>query len=115
MTQAALILEAPAREGLRDRILTMRSQPMFEAVDDDGLLLLAEHARSATYRPGEVLAREGEPAAAFVIVIEGAVELSWKGRPMSTTSPGSQAHGPATWRSCSRPRACATSRRLRSR
>jgi CRP-like cAMP-binding protein len=88
MTQAALNLETPARDGLRDRILTLRSQAMFETLDDDGLLLLAEHARSATYLPGEVLAPEGEPAAAFFIIIEGAVELSWKGKPQSTQRQG---------------------------
>lgn len=89
MTQATLNIEAPARESLRNRILTMRAQPIFETVDDDGLLLIAEHVRSATYRPGEVLVEEGTPATAIVIVLEGVVELSLAGHSLGPMKPGS--------------------------
>jgi len=53
----------PTRPGLRDRVLSLRAQPMFEGLDDDGLLLLAEHGYSQSYRDGEIIAAEDEPRA----------------------------------------------------
>jgi CRP-like cAMP-binding protein len=49
-------------------------------VDDDGLLLLAEHARSATYHEGEVVVREGEPSRSMFVVLEGSVVVSYDGK-----------------------------------
>jgi CRP-like cAMP-binding protein len=61
---------------LRDRLLLLRSQPTFDRLDDEGLLLLAEHGRAAAYRDGDVIVAEGEPARAVYAVIEGEMVVS---------------------------------------
>jgi CRP-like cAMP-binding protein len=78
MSQLMLVGE-PTRTGLRDRVLLMRAQPMFEGLDDDGLLLLAEHGRSGSYRDGEVIAAAGEPARSVYVVTEGEIVVSLAG------------------------------------
>jgi CRP-like cAMP-binding protein len=65
-----------ARAGLRDRLLLLRSQPTFDGLDDEGILLLAEHGRAATYRDGDVIVAEGEPARAVYAVVEGEMVVS---------------------------------------
>lgn len=64
-----------ARAGLRDRLLLLRSQPTFDGLDDEGILLLAEHGRAATYRDGDVIVAEGEPARAAFIITAGRCEV----------------------------------------
>jgi len=77
-----------ARVGLRDMVLQLRSQAMFEGLDDAGLLLLAEHGRVAHYRHGEVIVAEGEPARAVYVVTDGAIEVSRAGRIITVREPG---------------------------
>jgi CRP-like cAMP-binding protein len=69
-------LGEPARVGLRDRVLLLRSQALFDALDDDGLLLLAEHGYTVSYLDGEVVCAEGEPARAVHIVVDGALVIA---------------------------------------
>jgi len=83
-----LNLEQPVRSGVRDRVLALRSQPMFEGLDDDGVLLLVEHARSVTYREGQVICEEGRPSRAVFLVIAGAIVVSAEGRVISVREPG---------------------------
>jgi CRP-like cAMP-binding protein len=78
----------PARVGLRDRVLALRAQPMFDGLDDDGLLLLAEHGGSASYADGEVIAVEGAVARAVFLVLEGSVVVSHQGRQVTTRLAG---------------------------
>lgn len=87
MTQSALTNFAPPQGGLRDRVLALRSQPIFAPVDDDGLLLLAEHARSAVYRDREIVVPEGEQRGIF-IVTEGSLLVSYRGGPVATWNAG---------------------------
>jgi CRP-like cAMP-binding protein len=89
MSEVAWSNNERPREGLRDRLLALRSQPLLAPVDDDGLLLLAEHARSARYRAGEVVAREGEPSRGIFVILEGSLVVSYQGKNTVTLSPGS--------------------------
>jgi CRP-like cAMP-binding protein len=72
-------LGEPARVGLRDRMLLLRSQALFDALDDDGLLRLAEHGYSVSYTDGEVVCAEAEPSGAVHVVMEGALAVSRPG------------------------------------
>lgn len=75
MSQLMLVGELD-RASLRDRVLLMRAQPMFEGLDDEGLLRLAEHGRSVRYRDGEIVSREGEPARSVYLVTHGKIVVS---------------------------------------
>jgi CRP-like cAMP-binding protein len=77
-----------ARLGLRDRVLLLRATPMFEGLDDDGLLLLAEHGRAGVYRDGEVIAPEGVPARQVYLVEQGEIVVSRGGRWITTRKAG---------------------------
>jgi CRP-like cAMP-binding protein len=66
----------------------LRAQPMFEGLDDDGLLLMAEHGRSARYRDGEVISVEDEPSRAVYLVRSGEIVVSRRGRVVTTRKAG---------------------------
>ena len=70
----------PAHLSVRDQVLQLRSQPMFEGLDDEALLLLAEQGRSATYEDGDVVAVEGEPARAVYLVVAGELVVTREGK-----------------------------------
>jgi CRP-like cAMP-binding protein len=76
MNHQLVNLGEPARVGLRDRVLLLRSQALLEALDDDGLLRLAEIGYAVAYEDGEVVCAEGEPARAVHIVTHGALLVS---------------------------------------
>lgn len=61
---------------------------MFEGLDDDGLLLLAEHGHSGFYRDGEVIAVEGEPARQVYLVEQGEIVVSTRGKWLTTRRAG---------------------------
>jgi CRP-like cAMP-binding protein len=88
MNHESLGAGQPTRVGLRDRVQALRAQPLFEGLDDDGLLLLAEHGRNAAYGDGEIVAVEGEPARAVYLVVEGEVVVSRHGRHIATRRAG---------------------------
>jgi CRP-like cAMP-binding protein len=77
-----------SRISVRDRVLTMRSKAMFEGLDDDGLLLLAEHGQSHLYRDGEVIAVEGEPARQVYLIEQGEIVVSHAGKWLTTRQAG---------------------------
>jgi len=78
----------PVRVGIRDRVLTLRAYPMFDGLDDDALLLLAEHGRNGYYPDGEIIAPEGEPTRTLHLVVEGAIQVSRAGLVLGTRYPG---------------------------
>jgi CRP-like cAMP-binding protein len=78
----------PARSGLRDRVLTLRAHDMFEGLDDDGLLLLAEHGRAVSYADGAIVAAEDEPARSVYLVLDGQVVVSRHGIVITTRKAG---------------------------
>ena len=78
----------PERKGIRDRVLTMRSYPMFEGLDDDALMLLAEHGAPAVYSDGDVISPEGEPTRSLCLVVEGEIAVSRQGQVLSVRKAG---------------------------
>lgn len=78
----------PVRKGIRDRVLTLRAYPMFEGLDDDALLLLAEHGTPGSYADGEIITPEGEATRMLCLVVEGAIEVSRNGHVLSTRRAG---------------------------
>jgi CRP-like cAMP-binding protein len=62
-------------QGVRDRMLLLRSLPAFAPLEDHALTLLAEHMRVRTCKPGEQLLKLGEPVHHVYVVLEG--ELRW--------------------------------------
>lgn len=76
------------RASLRDRVLLMRAQPMFEGLDDEGMLLLAEHGRISRYHDGEVVSVEGEPAQAVFLVTQGELVVSVAGKEVNVRRAG---------------------------
>ncbi len=87
MTQDIWVNES-GRPSVRDRVLLMRSKPMFEGLDDDGLLLLAEHGHQGFYRDGEVITPEGEPGRQVYVIDEGEIEVSSGGKWIITRKAG---------------------------
>ncbi len=53
----------------------LREHPFFDEVDSSTIALLSGCATIVHFRPGEVLAREGEPADAFYVLRSGRVAL----------------------------------------
>ena len=92
MNHQLVDLGEPARVGLRDRVLLLRSQELLEALDDDGLLLLAEHGRIVSYPDGAVICADGEPTRAVYVVVEGAIAVSREAADPDVRQPG-QAYG----------------------
>ena len=82
----------PARAGVRDTVLMLRSQPMFQGLDNEGLLLMAEHGTTAVFQDGEVITPEGGPSRAVYMVKQGAIVVSRHGQHMTTRTPG-EAYG----------------------
>jgi CRP-like cAMP-binding protein len=79
MSNEAFGLGPPPREGIRDRVLVLRSLADLRGLDDEGLTRLAEHARSRSYRAGETLTSEGDPIQALHVIIDGRVRVARKG------------------------------------
>ena len=78
----------PTRLGVRDRVLILRSQSILEGLDDDGLLLLAEHGENRVYRDGDVIVEEGKPARHVYLIIEGGIDVSRNGQQVATRKVG---------------------------
>ncbi|MEI9940095.1 MAG: cyclic nucleotide-binding domain-containing protein [Pseudomonadota bacterium] len=78
----------PVRIGIRDRVLTLRSYPMFDGLDDDALLLLAEHGSNGRYPDGEVITPEGEATRTLYLVAEGEIVVTRNGEWMGTRRAG---------------------------
>jgi CRP-like cAMP-binding protein len=77
-----VVRSEPSRAGLRDRVLLLRAVENFTGLDEDGLTLLAEHARSRAFRKGEVIMEAGGPARSIHIIVEGQVTLTRKRSPL---------------------------------
>lgn len=75
-------------EGLRQRVLTLRSFEGLERLDVDGLTLMAEYARYRRFSAGAVLQREREAIECIHLVVEGAVEVERKGRHLARIERG---------------------------
>ena len=71
-------------QGVRDRMLLLRSLPAFAPLEDHALTLLAEHMRVRTCKAGEVLLMLGEPVRNAYVVLEG--DISWARKGTLTTT-----------------------------
>lgn len=69
-----------ALEGVRDRMLLLRTNPNFAPLEDDDLLRIAEHARISHAKKGTVLTREGDPLKRIFLLTEGHVVVRYEGR-----------------------------------
>ncbi len=69
-----------ALEGVRDRMLLLRTNPNFAPLEDDDLLRIAEHARISHAAKGTILFREGDPLERIFLLTEGHVVVRFNGR-----------------------------------
>jgi len=77
--------KAPLR-GIRDRVLTLRSMSTLSGLDDEGFVLIAEHARNRSFAKGDWLCREGNPIESVYIILDGRVRVSRLGRELVVIS-----------------------------
>jgi CRP-like cAMP-binding protein len=70
-------------QGLRERLLVLRSLDLFDGCDDAALLLLTEHAKTMSYRAGEAISGDGDAPRALHVVTGGRVTLTRSGREAS--------------------------------
>ena len=80
--------DEPGGETLRGRLLLLRALESMDAVGDDSLALLAEHARVRRFRAGDVLIEEGRPVEMVYIITAGQVTVTRKGGLVSVVPRG---------------------------
>ncbi len=73
-----------------DKVRMLRTVPLLSEVSTEVLADLAALSLVESHAAGHVLFSEGEPADAFFIVIEGAVDLGRDGASSVTASPGEE-------------------------
>jgi HEAT repeat protein/ATP/ADP translocase len=71
-----------------EKILFLKSAPVFERVSGEDLAPLARVAEVELYSPGEVLTREGEVGDALYVIVRGKVAISRQGTPLATLGSG---------------------------
>lgn len=60
---------------LKDEVNTLRQVPLFAGVAPAKLKLLAFASDRVSYRPGEILFRQGDPGDAAYVVLEGKADI----------------------------------------
>lgn len=75
-------------DGLRDRLLALRALPWTTALDEEGLVLLGEHARQRSFRKGDVLLEPGTIVDSFFIIERGTVTVTVGGTLLTRVTPG---------------------------
>jgi len=71
-----------------EKVLFLKSAPVFERVSGEDLAPLARVAEVEIYSTGEPITREGETGDALYIIIRGRVTISVEGRLIATLGPG---------------------------
>jgi CRP-like cAMP-binding protein len=89
MNYETIGLGTVSQHGLRERLLVLRSVDLFNGLDDQALLLLSEHARTARYRVGETISDARQAAGAVYVVTKGEVSLKLDQRELRF-GPGTQ-------------------------
>lgn len=69
-----------ALDGVRDRVLLLRTNPSFALLDDDDLIRIAEHGQIRRFKKGSLLMREGSPLERVFVLAEGHVTIRQGGR-----------------------------------
>jgi len=71
-----------------EKILFLKSAPVFERVSGEDLAPLARVAEVEVFTAGQVLAQEGEPGDAIYVIVRGRVRISHDGHELATNGPG---------------------------
>jgi signal-transduction protein with cAMP-binding, CBS, and nucleotidyltransferase domain len=71
-----------------EKILFLKSAPVFERVAGDDLAPLARIAEEEVVAPGSAITREGDPGDALYIIVRGRVQVSRDGVPLATLGAG---------------------------
>ena len=66
----------------------LRTVPLFEGMTDRSVETVASLARETTYPAGAVLTREGDPGDAFIVLTDGAADVTQGDRLLGTLGPG---------------------------
>ncbi len=74
--------------GPLDRVLYFRTVPAFERLSSTELAAIAQHAREEFYPAGSLMLKQGEPADAVFLLIDGLVSLAQHGKPAKLLGPG---------------------------
>lgn len=72
---------------LRERLIYLRTLPLLGNMPSADLAVLAEYARERFFRKGEHMLQEGIPAHAIQLIVQGAVQVSRRGRPFRLFGP----------------------------
>ena len=67
---------------------TIGSIPLFSGLDKKDRERIAGAGREVTFEKGKTILREGEPGLAFLLILEGKVEVRKKGKLLSTLERG---------------------------
>jgi CRP-like cAMP-binding protein len=70
------------------KIELLKHVPLFAGCSKKELAHIAMIADEIDFRPGKTLIREGEPGREFFVLVEGAAEISRKGKRIDTAAPG---------------------------
>jgi CRP-like cAMP-binding protein len=79
--------EAPL-QGVRDRVLLLRALPAFSSLDDETLIMMAEHSRRRAFRAGETVCVEGRPLTHGYLVLSGQITSTRKGERVTAVTRG---------------------------
>lgn len=71
-----------------EKILLLKSAPVFERVTGEDLAPLARVAEVEVYSPGTAIVTEGDAGDALFVLVRGRVAVTRNGRPLSTLGPG---------------------------
>jgi ATP/ADP translocase len=74
-----------------EKILLLKSAPVFERVAGEDLAPVARVAEVETYAAGQALAREGEPGDALFVIVRGRVSIRHNGREIAVLGAGEAA------------------------
>ena len=65
-------------ESLADNL---RRVPILAPLKEEHLEMLSKLANQRTFNQGEVIIRQGDPGAGLYVIIEGAVDVTWREKP----------------------------------
>lgn len=73
---------------MSDRADLLRDIPLFTGLDERSLQAVAMLARETTAKAGDVLMLEGEPGAAFYVIVAGTIRIDHGGRTIRSMTAG---------------------------
>jgi CRP-like cAMP-binding protein len=71
-----------------EKILFLKSAPVFERVNGEDIAALARVAEVETYAPAQVVFREGEMGDALFVIVRGRIEIASGGERLAELGPG---------------------------